>query len=310
VTARFWQWLLLLEVALAALAAFSLPWLTTVPLILAWVLYFMLLQVLLIAAAYVGAVAIDFAHGRRDVFGSVLRAPWVIAYEFCVLGWLQWRMAIEPYTRRGDSHLELSGSNPVLLLHGVLCNRAVWSFIRRRLLGVGFGPVIALNLEPTLSSIDVQAVAVARALEALQEERCAAPVIVISHSMGGLVARAAIRTMTSEQIAERIAALITVATPHYGSDMARLFRGAAAQQLVPGSSWLVGLNKAQWSAMQMPVVSIYSHDDNLVAPRDSAVMPGAEARGLNGLGHFSLLMSGRVWRELRQALQPFAPRPL
>jgi len=309
VTARFWQWLLLAEGALAALAAGTLSWLTAVPLILAWILYFLLWQALWIAATYVGAVVIDRVHGRRDVFQSLLRAPRIIAQEFWTLGWLKWRMAFEPFARKRERHDDRAGSNPVLLLHGVLCNRAVWSYLRRRLLAAGFAPVVAINLEPTLGSIDVQAVSALRTLDALQKTCNSRPVIVITHSMGGLVARAAMRTLTPAQIREYFAALITIATPHHGSELARLLPGTAPKQMVPGSSWLVALNQAQQGVTPVPVISIYSHDDNLVAPRISMRLPGAEALALPGLGHFAMLTSARVWRELRRALQPFVPRP-
>ena len=162
-TARFWQWLLLAEGVLAALAAGTLSWLTAVPLVAAWIVYLLLLQALWIALTYVGAVIIDRAHGRRDVFGSLLRAPRVIAQEFCTLGWLKWWMALEPIARNRERHDDSTGSNPVLLLHGVLCNRAVWSHIRRRLLAAGFAPVVAIDVEPTLGSIDAQAVSALRA---------------------------------------------------------------------------------------------------------------------------------------------------
>ncbi len=308
-TARFWQWLLLAEGVLAALAAGTLSWLTAVPLVLAWILYLMLWQGLWIAVTYVAAVVIDRVHGRRNVIGSLLRAPRVVVQEFCTLGWLKWRMAFEPFVRKRERHDDRAGSNPVLLLHGVLCNQAVWSYIRRQLLAAGFAPVVAINLEPTLGSIDLQAVSALRALEALQKTCNARPVIVITHSMGGLVARAAMRTLTPAQIRATFAALITLATPHHGSELARLLPGTAPKQMVPGSSWLVALNQAQQGAMPVPVISIYSHDDNLVAPRATARLPGASTLGLPGLGHFAMLMSAPVWRELRQALQPFVPRP-
>lgn len=305
-TARFWQWLLLAEGVLAALAAGTLSWLTAVPLIPAWILYLLLLQALWIAATYVGAVVIDCVHGQRDVFGSLLRAPRIIAQEFWTLGWLKWRMALEPFARERQD--DRAGSNPVLLLHGVLCNRAVWSYLRRQLLAAGFAPVVAINLEPTLGSIDVQAVSALRTLETLQKTCNARPVIVITHSMGGLVARAAMRLLTPAQIREYFAALITIATPHQGSELARLLPGTAPKQMVPGSAWLVALNQAQQGTMPVPVISIYSHDDNLVAPRINMRLPGAGALALPGLGHFAMLKSARVWRELRQALQPFVPR--
>ena len=117
------------------------------------------------------------------------------------------------------------------------------------------------------------------------------------------------RTLTPAQITASFAALITLATPHNGSELARLLPGTAPKQMVPGSSWLVALNQAQQGVVPVPVISIYSHDDNLVAPRINMRLPGAEARALPGLGHFAMLMSETVWGELRQALRPFVARP-
>jgi triacylglycerol lipase len=44
----------------------------------------------------------------------------------------------------------------------------------------------------------------------------------------------------------------------------------------------------------VPVTSVFSHHDNVVAPQISAELAGATNVPLGGLGHISLLFSHRV----------------
>jgi pimeloyl-ACP methyl ester carboxylesterase len=190
--------------------------------------------------------------------------------------------------------------HPVLLIHGILCNRAVWRRLRPLLERAGFAPVRAVNLEPLCASIEQHAQRLAPVVLALQRDCGGAPVRLVGHSMGGLVARALLRQLGPQAI-ERI---VTLGTPHHGTTLARGLRWPATREMAPQSPWLAQLNDAQEGRLAVPLHSVYSLDDNLVAPARSAQLRGAELRELRGIGHFGLLVHRHVLSEVIAALEP------
>lgn len=181
-----------------------------------------------------------------------------------------------------------AGARPLLLIHGILCNGNIWRPWLRQLQTAGFGPVRALNLEPLFADIEIHAVRVAQELRALQREANGARVSIIAHSMGGLVARAALRLLGPESVSR----IVTIATPHHGTRVAPWFKWLLPmRQMCPNSAWLQAINTAQEGHPAAPLTSIYSLEDNLVVPSRSARLEGAQAHELRGFGHFALLRS-------------------
>jgi len=114
--------------------------------------------------------------------------------------------------------------------------------------------------------------------------------VLVTHSMGGLVARAYLRDYGGA----RVARLVTLGGPHHGSVHAYLGAGANARQMEPGSAWLEGLAQSEARGVPVPFTSIFSHHDNFVAPQTSSVHPAARNIGLAAIGHVSLAFSRQV----------------
>ena len=178
-----------------------------------------------------------------------------------------------------------NGETPVLLVHGYLCNRGVWWWLKPRLERAGH-VVATVTLEPVLGEIDDNIPMLMERIEEVCRETGAQRVSLVCHSMGGLSARAYIRACGSE----RVARLITVATPHQGSVMAHLGFGRNARQMQAGSEWIGALGQATLPS-DLSVVSIYSLHDNLIVPQDNAILPGAQLMPLAGRGHNEMLVS-------------------
>jgi len=83
--------------------------------------------------------------------------------------------------------------------------------------------------------------------------RDAGPIHLIGHSTGGLDARLAISphaslaTSTDPAVMQRVASIVTVATPHFGTPLAALFGSMMGQSLLRwlSSSAIVGLERGQ-----------------------------------------------------------------
>jgi len=191
---------------------------------------------------------------------------------------------------------------PVLLVPGIYCNAALWWSMRRRLRTRGLKGVWAVTLEPPLADIDELAHHLCAQIARVCEATGARQVVLVTHSMGGVVARACLRDASA---ATRVAKIVSLAAPYHGSELARWAVGANGRQLRPGNAWLEALNTSELPPV--PVVSLFSWHDNFVAPQDSARLPGALSVPLTGIGHLSLVFSKavaqRVYEEIRSASQ-------
>lgn len=175
---------------------------------------------------------------------------------------------------------------PVLLLHGYVCNRGFMLPLRRYLGARGIS-AYTHNLEPAYADIDSYVDGLARRIEEICATTGADKLVMLAHSMGGLAARAYLR----KHGARRVAKLITLGTPHHGTALARLGAGKNGEQMLPGNAWLERLNEA---ALAVPTVSVFSYQDNLVSPQDSAALAGATNLGISGVGHISMPFSRRI----------------
>ena len=172
---------------------------------------------------------------------------------------------------------------PVLLLHGYACNGAYWSRLAAQLRRAGVS-YMTVDLEPLGAGIDDYAPQIEAALQQLCAATGRPRAIVVGHSMGGLAARAHLRAFGSA----RVARVITLGTPHHGTALAGFGPGLNARQMQRNSDWLAGLAASEPPEVRALMVSLWSHHDNIVAPQDSARLPGARNVELGGIGHVAI----------------------
>jgi triacylglycerol esterase/lipase EstA (alpha/beta hydrolase family) len=186
---------------------------------------------------------------------------------------------------------------PVLLVHGYVCNRGYWTQLSRQLAQAGIAHD-AVDLEPIGADIEEFVPQVEQAITELCARTGSDRVILVAHSMGGLVARAWLR----QHGAARVAKIITIGTPHHGTALANRAAGANARQMsrVDGapSAWLAQLAASETPARRALITSLYSHHDNIVAPQASAHLPGALNLAFGGIGHVALASDARVLRQV------------
>lgn len=178
----------------------------------------------------------------------------------------------------------------VVLVHGVLVNDGVWLTLRRFLTRTGVAPIYTINYGPPLAGIEWFAEQLHKRIEEIRTATGAERVVLVAHSMGGLVARAYLRRFG----AARVAKLVTIGAPHHGSMLAYTFPGGCLAQMHPGNPWLVELNRDESRAAPVPITSIWSRHDSMVAPQASSVLGNAENIALVGVAHNALLGDERV----------------
>lgn len=187
---------------------------------------------------------------------------------------------------------------PVLLLHGYVCNSGYWAQLSAALRRAGVSHA-ALDLEPLGAGIDEYLPSVHAALERLRAATGASRVIIVAHSMGGLVARAYLRRYGDAAVAR----VITLGTPHQGTLLASFGPGRNARQMRHGSPWLADLAASEANLQRSMFTSIFSVHDNIVAPQDSSRLSGAHLVECGAIGHVAL---GRHPLILRSVLDEIA----
>ncbi|NHZ95317.1 triacylglycerol lipase [Massilia sp. CCM 8734] len=197
-----------------------------------------------------------------------------------------------------------STAPPLLLLHGYGCNSGYWAHLVRELDAARISHA-TLDLEPMLAGIDDFVPAVRRAVEALCAASGAPCVVIVGHSMGGLVARAYLRAHGSAHVAH----VFTIGTPHHGTSLASKGPGLNAVQMqydeggdAPAGAWLRQLAASESAHTRALITSIFTHHDNIVAPQTSSVLEGAHNIAFGGVGHVALGRNRRVLARLMQEI--------
>ena len=202
---------------------------------------------------------------------------------------------------------------PVLLIHGYFCNSAYWWAMERYLRERGVVNIFPINLEPVFGSIDHYAEQLAVSIERICRLTGASQAILVAHSMGGLAARAYLHWYGGRG---RVAKLITLGSPHNGTEHTRLAlrKSQNVQQMRRDSPWLAELNAAEDCPEPVPITSIHSAHDNIVAPQDSSVLRHSHVKNIAvpGIGHlamtFSRPLQALVYQEIIEMTGRRAPR--
>jgi pimeloyl-ACP methyl ester carboxylesterase len=187
---------------------------------------------------------------------------------------------------------------PVVFLHGIGCNAGVWDGFRRDFERRAVRPLYALSYGPPLGSIEDFADQLAAKIATVVAATGAGQVVLVGHSMGGLVARAYLRRYGAANVRR----LVTIGTPHLGCMHAWFMCGPALVQMRPGSAWLAELNRSA-SAGGVPTVSIWSWHDSMVTPQTSPCIDWGENVILAGVAHNALLDDPEVQNQVAQEIE-------
>lgn len=180
-------------------------------------------------------------------------------------------------------NLSASPRRGVLLIHGFVCNRGLWTPWMTHLRRNGT-PYVAVSLEPVLGPIDRYVHAIEAAVAQL-ERATHRPPIVVAHSMGGLAVRAWLRDHAGEQ---RVHSVITIGTPHAGTSIARLALSPNTRQMREGSAWLRTLEASETPERRRRFTCYFGHCDNIVFPARNAMLPDAKNHHVPGVAHVHL----------------------
>jgi len=185
------------------------------------------------------------------------------------------------------------GPRPVVLVHGYAMSRAYFLLLTARLGRAGLGPFYGFEYW-TLGKV----ASAARRLGEFVDELCrfhgVEAVDLVGHSMGGVVARYHVALGGG---ASHVRHLVTLGSPHSGTEVSYFGVGRPVHELLPGSALLARLDAAGLPP-SVRALAIWSRADAMVWSEEQATLPGARMIAFDDLGHLGLLASRRVAREV------------
>lgn len=190
---------------------------------------------------------------------------------------------------------------PVVLVQGYA--EPSWYFmygIYRDLRKNDWQGLYPVNLFPNINDIKEQAKIVAAKIEQAKKEQGTNKVDYVAHSMGGLIGRYYIQEMRG---ANNIDHFVSIATPHYGTQVAWLGIGDAAKQMRPGSDFLTKLNAGNPIYGGIKYTSIWTKTDEIVIPAESALLRGSRIMpDIKNAEHFLILWADETYKQVKEAL--------
>ena len=196
----------------------------------------------------------------------------------------------------------LAARIPVLLVHGLIDNRSIFTVMRRGLRRRGFAQTCTWNYSPLLRDVARGARDLGEHVERICQQTGHDRVHVVGHSLGGLIARYYVQRMDGD---ERVTSLVTLGTPHSGSVLAHVLPTPLVRQLRPGSPVLRELEEPA-PGCRTPVTAVYSDLDQVVLPTSSGRCDHPDLRARNvlvrGVGHMSLPIHPAVVDEVAATL--------
>ncbi len=181
---------------------------------------------------------------------------------------------------------------PVIFIPGYSANRGYffpYAFFLNR---AGFR-VFTMPPVPFYCNIYYLSEILQKKVESVLKQTGASKVILIGHSMGGLIGRYYIQRLGGD---EKVAALFTISTPHRGTKVSVFGSGYSAKEMVPESNFLKDLNRDMGKYFKkVRLVSLGTKADNLVIPYTHSFAKIGRRYTLDFLGHNSMMFSLKVF---------------
>jgi triacylglycerol lipase len=241
------------------------------------------------AFAWIGGIQILNSVAPRLPFSRLIHWFHAITFEILALLGLVF-MRLIPHSKKRPGT-----DRPILLVHGYAHNSSIWAIQKKRLEEKGLGPVYTIDLGYPFHSIPAYAEHVKTKVELIAKETARNDLILIGHSMGGLVS-----AWYSTHLApvDTVTDVITIGSPLGGTIMAWFAPGPNAKQMYPDSDFVQQLQVSMAQAKKVRFFHIGSKSDEIVIPASSSIVDAKPYFIIEDLGHASLLYSDRVTNKI------------
>ncbi len=226
----------------------------------------------------------------------------VLILLFFPLGWFKplWKARAE----------EDSTFPPVVLIHGLYHNASAWFLFCRWLRRAGVKRIHLITYSSwrhTFEEIEEQ---VAQRLAEISAFEGNEPVLLVGHSLGGLLAKA-FAGKTGDPAGPAVRGIITLGTPFKGSKTTVFATGKLARSIGCGSDLITRLEAIDVPS-STPCAALYSPVDNLVLPSESLrAAPEAWAQEKTApISHAACLYHKPTFKKALNHLSQFAEKTI
>ncbi|MEX0684127.1 MAG: triacylglycerol lipase [Dehalococcoidia bacterium] len=219
----------------------------------------------------------------------------VLAFATLVLSLL----AFAPGTAKDTS---ASHHNPILFVHGYTSNASAWDNMKSRFIADGWESnyLFAYTFSSTQSNATV-AQAVSQRVNEIRAATGAAKVDIIAHSMGSLSSRYYLKNLGGTTYVDD---WVSLGGPNHGTTWAYgCFFFSPCNQMIPGSSFLNGLNSGDETPGAVNYGTWWSPCDELINPDTSTILSGATNTRTACMGHSALRTDATVYGQVRNFVQ-------
>jgi len=198
----------------------------------------------------------------------------------------------------------LRKGTPVLLVHGLFHNSSAWITMKQRLREAGINNVHTYQYNSLWGDFPDAVEGLQRKLDALIQASPNRKVLLVGHSLGGLVIRSAVG---NPRFKGKIAGIAALGTPHGGSDLANFATNPMGRGLIPGRVIMHLANLAPDPGC--PKLAIYNPLDDFVFPLPTLYPPTTEWQEIicSPMGHVWMLYSPEVARCVVEFLKSSDP---
>lgn len=210
-----------------------------------------------------------------------------------------------------DPKMIKQNKTPILLLHGSGFNQSEWLVARRFLDKAEYGSVFSLNYAGLVSNEDSDGVddyakgPISKKIEHIKKLTNQNEVILIGHSMGGLIAGQYAQTEAAKSNTQ-IKHIITIATPWKGAPALKLLKQEGMskryKQMTVKNEFLLNLCANSLKLEREGVCNFYNidSDGDLIVPSPHGLITENpdRSRTYRHLGHYALVASPSVWRKV------------
>lgn len=197
---------------------------------------------------------------------------------------------------------EPDGHPPLVFVHGLWGSAGDFMLMSWYLWFLGRKRSYRIHFEKN-QSIDDMARALARFIRKVRKVTGEPRVDIISHSLGGVVARIAV---SEHRLGTGVGTLLTMGSPHHGTWSARYASTIKTRDLRPDSDLILRINRKAWPR-SIRVFNFFSNNDLLVVPPESAFTPGAVALDMSPTTHYGYLLDRKIWVRVKEALEEDGP---
>jgi triacylglycerol lipase len=215
---------------------------------------------------------------------------------------------LSPEQRGLIHHGVATAETPILLVHGIVDNHSIFTLLHRALRRRGFATVSSYDYGLLTRDIRSAAKLLGEAIDKLSVTTGYERIHVIGHSLGGLIARYYVQRLGGDA---RVHTLVTLGTPHQGTELARPLRMLPLlNQLTPESSLIRELAEPAPGCRTRFLV-FHSDIDHMVWPSRNARLDHTDLEVDNvtvrGIGHLSMPNNGQVAFKIASALAELDP---